>query len=178
MLNHRLTVAAALAVVTTAASARLIFSGSLRTRHPKKNAFTSISARRRSRMIPRSLSRLRGLKVEQISGGGKSQELQIKHADESLVAAPVGKESPQAYGLTYTYGVHSRNGETYLLVYHAQMYPDSTHNRWNSPASDQRLPLELVPSLVQGKLTVAHLVARSACRRRRSEGSSGRRWRD
>ena len=53
--------------------------------------------------------------------------------------------------------VHSRNGETYLLVYHARMYPDTTRNRWNAPASDQRLPLELVPSLVQGKLTVRTL---------------------
>jgi hypothetical protein len=53
--------------------------------------------------------------------------------------------------------VHSRNGETYLLVYHARMYPETTRNRWNAPASDQRLPLELVPLLVHGKLTVRML---------------------
>jgi N-acetylneuraminic acid mutarotase len=97
------------------------------------------------------------LKVEQISASGKSQELQVKHADDSLVAVPVGNESPQAYGLTYTYGLHSRNGKTYLLVYHARMYPDTGNNRWSAPASDQRLPLEVVPSLVQGKLTVRTL---------------------
>ena len=157
MLSSRLTVVAALVVVTTAATAQAHFLWIAPDSSPKEKRVHVYFSETPEPDDPALLSRLRGLKVEQISASGKSQELEIKHADDSLVAAPVGKESPQAYGLTYTYGVHSRNGETYLLVYHARMYPETTRNRWNAPASDQRLPLELVPLLVHGKLTVRML---------------------
>jgi N-acetylneuraminic acid mutarotase len=157
MLCSRLTVVAALAVVTSGATAQAHFLWIAPDSSPTEKRVHVYFSETPEPDNPALLSRLRGLKVEQISASGKSQELEIKHADDSLIAAPVGNESPQAYGLTYTYGVHSRNGETYLLVYHARMYPETTRNRWNAPAPDQRLPLELVPSLVQGKLTVRTL---------------------
>jgi N-acetylneuraminic acid mutarotase len=157
MFASRLTVVAALAVVTSAATAQAHFLWIAPDSSAKEKRVHVYFSETPEPDDPALLSRLRGLKVEQISASGKSQELQVKPADDSLVATPVGKDSPQAYGLNYTYGIHSRNGETYLLVYHARMYPDGGNDHWNVPASDQRLPLEVVPSLAHGKLTVRTL---------------------
>ena len=104
MLSSRLTAVAALAVVTTAATAQAHFLWIAPDSSPKEKRVHVYFSETPEPDDPALLSRLRGLKVEQISAGGKSQELEVKHADDSLVAAPVGKESPQAYGLTYTYG--------------------------------------------------------------------------
>ena len=56
--------------------------------------------------------------------------------------------------MSYTFGLHSRGGETYLLVYHARMYPAGPKHAWSPPPSDQRLALEIVPSAAGGKLHV------------------------
>lgn len=48
----------------------------------------------------------------------------------------------------------SRGGKRFLLVYHARMYPATSANIWSVPRAEHRLPLELVPSLAGGKLTV------------------------
>ena len=103
---------------------------------------------------PELLSRLHGLKVQQELSKGGRQVLEPRREKDSLVALPVGNDKADSYSLDYTYGVHSRNGQTYLLVYHARTYPASAENRWNAPTSDRQMPLEIIPSFQKGSLHV------------------------
>jgi len=50
--------------------------------------------------------------------------------------------------------VLSHGVENFLLVYEARMYPATWANRWSAAWAEHRLPLELVPSLAGGNLTV------------------------
>ena len=103
---------------------------------------------------PSLLSRLDKLTLREISTDGKTHELHPVLGKDSLVAIPAASAPAQSFGLNHTYGLFGRGGEPSLLVYHARMYPAAAKNQWKAPAVDQRLPLELVPSLVDGKLVV------------------------
>ncbi len=106
---------------------------------------------------PSLLSRLKGLSLREISTDGKLHELHPVVGKESLVAIPVASAPAQSFSLNHTYGLFGRDGEPSLLVYYARMYPASAKNLWNAPAVNQQLPLELVPSVADGKLTVRAL---------------------
>jgi hypothetical protein len=71
-----------------------------------------------------------------------------------LAVIPGRSEPLQSYRLTHTDGIESRGSQTLLVVHHARMYPASPHNWWLIPPVEERLPLELVPSSRDGKLTV------------------------
>jgi Domain of unknown function (DUF4198)/Kelch motif len=107
---------------------------------------------------PALLSRLKDLALREISIDGKSHELRTVTGKDSLVAIPVAGAPPQSYALKHTYGLFGHggehSGEPSLLVYYARMYPAAAQNRWQAPAAEQLLPLEVIPSLAAGKLTV------------------------
>jgi hypothetical protein len=103
---------------------------------------------------PSLLSRLEGLTLREISTDGKTHELHPVLGKDSLVAIPTPSAPAQSYSLNHSYGLYGRSGEASLLVYHARMYPAAAKNQWQAPAADQQLPLELLPSLADGKLVV------------------------
>ena len=103
---------------------------------------------------PELLGKLKGLTLRQISADQKSQTLDLKRGDDSLVASPARRVPAQSFSLDHTYGLLDRNGEVFLLVYHGRMYPANSRNQWAPPTSEQRLPLELVPSFADGRLMI------------------------
>jgi hypothetical protein len=103
---------------------------------------------------PSLLSRLKGLNLREVSTDGKTHDLHPVLGEDSFVAVPTPSAPAQSYSLNHTYGLYGRSGEASLLVYYARMYPATAKNRWQAPAVDQQLPLELVPSLADGKLVV------------------------
>ena len=104
---------------------------------------------------PDLLSRLKGVKLDENFADGSKQAVEPTRGSDSLEATPAAAKSAVAsYSLNHTYGVMSREGESFLLVYHARMYPVATANHWDLPPSEQRLALELVPATAGGKLTV------------------------
>lgn len=103
---------------------------------------------------PALLSHLAGLKLRQVSSDGDVRVLEPTRDKESLAASPIGVGPDLCDSLSYTYGLHGGNADTYLLVYHARMYAGRGKNRWNLPPTEKRLPLELAPSTARGMLTV------------------------
>jgi Domain of unknown function (DUF4198)/Kelch motif len=103
---------------------------------------------------PSLLSRLDKLTLREISNDGKTHELHPVLGKESLVAIPTASAPAESFSLNHTYGLYGHGGETSLLIYHARMYPAAARNHWKAPAADQQLPLEIVPSLAEGKLVL------------------------
>ncbi len=103
---------------------------------------------------PSLLSRLTGLKLQELSNDGKLHDLKTVTGKDSLVAIPVASAPAQSFSLNHTYGLFGHGGDPSLLVYYSRMYPASAQNQWRPPTTEQQLPLELVPKLVDGKLTV------------------------
>jgi N-acetylneuraminic acid mutarotase/uncharacterized GH25 family protein len=153
MLYHRLTILAA-ALLLGGATAQAHFLWIVPDAAPSDKRVHVYFSETAEPDDPPLLSRLNGLKLEQLTSDGKRHTLELKRDRDSLVAVPLDNAPAQSFGFTYTYGVHSREGESYLLIYHGRMYPASAANQWNSPPSNQRLPFELIPSLSQGKMTV------------------------
>ena len=105
---------------------------------------------------PDLLSRLKGVMLQQISAGEKPHTLELTRGNDSLVASPIGMGA-QSFSLDHTYGLLDRNGDVFLLVYHGRMYPANSKNQWTPPTSEQRLPLELIPTFADGRLAVCVL---------------------
>jgi hypothetical protein len=154
MFPQRLTMLLALSVVAGVAPARAHFLWIVPDRAANEKRVHVYFSETAEPDDPALLSRLAGLKLQQNSSGGRRDLLEPKRDKDSLVVFPVGSDSAESYSLTHKYGTLSRDGETFLLVYHARMYPATPTNRWSLPPADQRLPFELVPSMADGKLTV------------------------
>jgi hypothetical protein len=154
MFAQRLTVLLAVTVVANVSLARAHFLWIAPDRAANEKRVHVYFSETAEPDDPALLSRLTGLKLQQNSSGGKSHLLEPTRGKDSLVVIPEGGGSVESYSLTHKYGTLSRDGETFLLVYHARMYPATPTNRWSLPQADQQLPLELVPSMADGKLTV------------------------
>ncbi len=119
MRSHRWTVLLAASLIAFAAPVRRepIFSGSLPTRRPMRRVHVYFSETAEPDN-PALLSRLKGLTLKEFSPDGKEHLLAPSRDKDSLASAPAGTGPAQSYSLSYTFGLHSRGGETYLLVYH------------------------------------------------------------
>jgi hypothetical protein len=71
----------------------------------------------------------------------------------TLAMIPAGDEPRQTYTLTHSDSPQTREGATSLLIHHSRTYPATPNNCWVAPQVDERLPLELIPSFSDGKLT-------------------------
>jgi N-acetylneuraminic acid mutarotase len=154
----RTTVLLAFAVVASATSARAHFLWIAPDASPKPDSSKVgrvhvYFSEKPEADDPELLGRLKGLKVQQVSAGQKPQTLELKTGEDSLIATPAGAAA-QSYSLDHTYGLLDRNGEVFLLVYHGRMYPANSKNQWTPPTSEERLPLELVPTFADGRLAV------------------------
>src|SRR5580700_9431779 len=153
MISLRTTVLLAVALVAGATSARAHFLWIAPDSSPKDGRVHVYFSESPEPDDPELLGKLKGLKVQQVSAGEKPQTLNLTRGDDSLLATPVGPLA-QSFSLDHTYGLLDRNGEVFLLVYHGRMYPANSKNQWTPPTSEQRLPLELVPSVAEGRLAV------------------------
>ncbi len=153
MISLRTTVLLAVALVAGASSARAHFLWIAPDSSPKDGRVHVYFSESPEPDDPELLGKLKGLKLQQVSAGEKPQTLDLTRGDDSLLATPVGAGA-QSFSLDHTYGLLDRNGEVFLLVYHGRMYPANSKNQWTPPTSEQRLPLELVPSFADGRLAV------------------------
>jgi Domain of unknown function (DUF4198)/Kelch motif len=153
MISLRTTVLLAVALVAGATSARAHFLWIAPDSSPKDGRVHVYFSESPEPDDPELLGKLKGLKVQQVSAGEKPQTLNLTRGDDSLLATPVGPLA-QSFSLDHTYGLLDRNGEVFLLVYHGRMYPANSKDQWTPPTSEQRLPLELVPSVAEGRLAV------------------------
>jgi uncharacterized protein DUF4198 len=154
MISLRTTVLLAAAVVASATSARAHFLWIAPDESPKEGRVHVYFSESPEPDDPELLGRLKGLKLQEISAGDKPHVLELTRGENSLVAIPVGKTPAQSFSLDHTYGLLSRGGEDFLLVYHGRMYPADSKNQWTPPSADQQLPLELIPHIADGRLTV------------------------
>ena len=93
---------------------------------------------------PELLNRVADLKVWQSSQDGSVQSLDVTKATDSFVAVPKPGEGP-VFGLSHTYGIIKRSGESFLLKYQAKSQPSADPQTWRVIEHAQRLPLEIVP---------------------------------
>ena len=154
MLSYRSTVLLAVAVLAGVSSAQAHFLWIAPDSSPKERRVHVYFSETAEPDDPELLSRLTGLKLQEISSDDKLHVLDLARDENSLVANPAGTETARSYSLNHTYGLHRRDGEDYLLVYHGRMYPAVSTNKWIAPPTDQQLPLELVPTFADGRLVV------------------------
>jgi N-acetylneuraminic acid mutarotase len=103
---------------------------------------------------PSLLVRLQGLALVETTRDGKTHDLRPVTGKDSLVAIPAASGPAQSYSLNHTYGLFGNDDKPSLLVYYARMYPAAAQNHWPAPTAEQQLPLELIPSLKDGKLAI------------------------
>jgi N-acetylneuraminic acid mutarotase len=85
-----------------------------------------------------------------VAGGRRSEPKPLTWTKDAAGAAwvaeiPAGTSSPILANLNY--GVIRRGGETFLLKYYAKANPSTLPGAWQAVGDDQRLPLEIVPTL-------------------------------
>lgn len=102
---------------------------------------------------PSLLDRLAGADVWEVRGDGTTEPLTVKKGESSL-ETPVAKAGPAAFALQKDYGVLSRNGESFSLVYYAKTFAGP--EAWEiSPGERSRL--DLVPRRDGEQLTLTVL---------------------
>lgn len=89
-------------------------------------------------------------------GGEKAASLKATKGEESLVADPGDVKAP-IWGLSHSYGVISRGGETFALKYHAKCLTSTKPADWAATAGADSLPLEIVPRFEDGKIVAKAL---------------------
>lgn len=99
---------------------------------------------------PDLLNKVIDLKLWQSSGEGLISQLKTSKDADSIVAEPIQGTNP-LFGLSYDYGVMTRGNDTFLLKYHAKSQPSPEPDKWRAIADAQRLPLELVAQLKDGR---------------------------
>jgi hypothetical protein len=155
MLSKRLTLLwAAVAVAAVVAPARAHFLWIAPDSSPRESQVHVYFSESPEPDDPSLLSRLDGLVLREVSTDGKTHDLHTVVGKDSLVAIPAASAPAHSFSLDHTYGLYGRGGTPSLLVYHARMYPAAAKNQWQAPAAAQHLPLELVPALAGGKLTI------------------------
>ena len=82
-----------------------------------------------------------------VTGRGAPKPLELSKGADCLEAElnETGRQSPLI--LRYNYGVVTKGGDPFLLKYFAKTYPYSLPGTWRSVNDNERLPLEIVPSL-------------------------------
>lgn len=104
---------------------------------------------------PDLLERVAAAKLQQVSPG-QSAVLPLKQGDDSLVATPANSGA-NAFALSHRYGVITRGGETFLLVYHAKCYAEDRPQTWIAAGHAAALPLEITPRLDGGRVVLTVL---------------------
>lgn len=98
---------------------------------------------------PDLLDKVADTKVWSIEGRDKIVEASLEKKGDVLTT-PAGKST--VYGLTRSYGVLDRGGESFLLNYYAKTYASPLPGDWNAVKNDERLPLEITPANKDGKI--------------------------
>lgn len=75
-----------------------------------------------------------------------------KEADADALTAELPAGTTRPILIQHVYGVSGRGEEVYLLNYYAKAYPSSLPGTWTAVNDHERLPLEVVPELMDGKM--------------------------
>ncbi len=104
---------------------------------------------------PKLLERLKGLQVWRMEAGKQPVELPTTATAEELsVSIPKGSAADAVYFCKHDLGVMTRGGETFRLMYGAKTGPTAGKSAWQKVETAKELKLDVVPSLVNGKLQV------------------------
>lgn len=95
---------------------------------------------------PDLLDRVKDAQLWAVAGRGEPKALKLTKGDDALVAELPGAASAPVM-LKHTYGVVSRGDATFLLNYYAKTYPSPLPGNWRSVRDEERLPLEVTPSI-------------------------------
>lgn len=147
-MRHLLFALAILAAVPVAARAHFPF---LLTENGKLKVFFGDAAEPDD---PDLLERIAKAEVWAMGGRGEPKKIELKKGAEAL-EGDLGSQAGGAF-LKHTYGVLSRNNESYLLVYYGKTYSSPLPGSWKAVKDDERLPLEVTPQAhgAATKLTV------------------------
>lgn len=101
---------------------------------------------------PDLLDRVAKAQVWSIGGRGEPNLLSLSKGEESLTAELSAAQTQNTLVLKHSYGVLTRGDAAFQLNYYAKVYPFALPGTWDEVGDDERLPLEIVPSL-DGKST-------------------------
>jgi len=103
---------------------------------------------------PDFLGRVKGMKLQSITGQQKPQDLKLHLSKTELTAkVPADRKSSLFIG-SHDLGVFDRGESVFYLNYYAKTGPAVTHKVWQNTDSKDDLRLDLVPALNNGKLTL------------------------
>ena len=101
---------------------------------------------------PDLLDRVVKAQVWSIGRRGEPKLLSLSKGEESLTAELSAGQTQSTLVLKHSYGVLTRGDAAFQLNYYAKVYPFALPGTWGEVDDDERLPLEIVPSL-DGKST-------------------------
>ncbi len=90
------------------------------------------------------LDRVAKAEVWTIESRGEPKVVMLRNSGETLEG---DLSQPATLILRHTFGVTRRGNESFLLKYYAKTYPFSLPGTWRAVKDNERLPLEIVPSL-------------------------------
>jgi len=104
---------------------------------------------------PELLKYVDGMQAWQLRKGVEPKQLELTRTEESLSAKLDGVDVNDSLIIgTHDLGVMERGGSTFRLMYNAKSGPAVTSTAWKNIDCSKQLPLDVVPSLVEGNVQV------------------------
>ncbi len=106
---------------------------------------------------PALLDKIARAEVWAIGGRAEPKLLSLTKGKDALEAELDEPARQATVILRHKYGVVAKGGEPFLLNYYAKTYPFALPGTWRAVKDAERLPLEIVPSLTEGKTVLSVL---------------------
>ena len=96
---------------------------------------------------PALLDKVAKAEVWVLGGRGEPKPLTLTRGQDALESELTGAARQSTIILKHNYGVLAKGGEPFLLKYYAKTYPFALPGTWRAVRDNERLPLEVVPSV-------------------------------